>query len=64
MKNPKDLSKATILYEDELPNCCPLCGRLITHTYPEIKPGIRYGTCQSGHKIRIEKEDYQQKTAG
>ena len=64
MNETKSISRTAVTYEDGFPNCCPLCGRIITTMYPEIAPGIRYARCQYGHKIRLEKEDYPQKTAG
>ena len=64
MNKKGNISRAAVIYEDGLPNCCPLCGRLITTIYPEIAPGLRYAHCQYGHKIRLEKENRQERNAG
>ncbi len=50
--------------KDVYPGRCPLCGKLISHVYPETGTGIRYADCRSGHKLRLRKEDTPQKTAG
>ena len=64
MNEAKSISRAAVTPEDRFPNRCPLCGRMITALYPEIAPGVRYARCQYGHKIRLEKEDRQERNAG
>lgn len=64
MNEAKRIPRATVIYEDGFPNCCPLCGRLITTVYPEISPGIRYARCQHGHKVRLQQENRQERNAG
>ena len=64
MNETRNISRAADIYKAMLANRCRLCGKPIAMIYPEIAPGLRYARCQYGHKIRLEKEENLQKTAG
>ena len=55
---------AAILYKENFPGRCPLCGEAIIAIYPETAPGIRSANCKSGHKIRLQKQTSRERNAG